>query len=84
MTESTIRVLIVDDHQVVRIGMRQLLASSAGFRVVGEAGTAEEAVQRISVVQRTLLLSQLLLDLAGDSAPGRRSTKSRQGVRPPA
>ena len=39
-----IRILIVDDHAVVRIGLRTLLASSAGFRVVGEAGTVAEAI----------------------------------------
>ena len=40
-----IRVLIVDDHTVVRIGLRTLLTRSAGFRVVGEAQTVAEAVQ---------------------------------------
>ncbi len=40
-----IRVLIVDDHTVVRIGLRTLLTHSAGFRVVGEAQTVAEAVQ---------------------------------------
>lgn len=42
-TES-IRVLIVDDHAVVRIGLKTLLANTAGFRVVGEAGTVAEAI----------------------------------------
>lgn len=41
---ETIRVLIVDDHAVVRIGLRSLLAHTAGFRVVGEAGTVAEAL----------------------------------------
>lgn len=46
MTSPTepIRILIVDDHAVVRIGLRSLLASSSGFRVVGEAGTVAEAI----------------------------------------
>jgi DNA-binding NarL/FixJ family response regulator len=43
-TPNVIRVLIVDDHEVVRIGMRSLLAHAAGFRVVGEASTAAEAI----------------------------------------
>ena len=38
-----IRVLIVDDHTVVRIGLRSLLSHTAGFRVVGEAQTVAEA-----------------------------------------
>ena len=39
-----IRVLIVDDHAVVRIGLRSLLSHTSGFRVVGEAGTVAEAL----------------------------------------
>ncbi|MGI9539088.1 MAG: response regulator [Miltoncostaeaceae bacterium] len=61
MSGTTIRVLIVDDHQVVRIGMRQLLASSAGFRVVGEAGTAEEAVQMAAQTRPDVVLMDVRL-----------------------
>lgn len=43
-TMRPIRVLIVDDHAVVRIGLRSLLGHAAGFRVVGEAETAAEAI----------------------------------------
>jgi len=39
-----IRVLIVDDHAVVRLGLRSLLTHTNGFRVVGEAGSASESV----------------------------------------
>lgn len=41
---DSIRVLIVDDHAVVRIGLRSLLGHATGFRVVGEAQTAAEAL----------------------------------------
>ena len=43
-----IRVLIVDDHTVVRLGLRTLLSHTAGFRVVGEAQTVAEAVRSTS------------------------------------
>ena len=43
----TIRVFLLDDHEIVRRGVRELLESFDGFEVVGEAGTAEEARQRI-------------------------------------
>lgn len=39
-----IRVLIVDDHAVVRIGLRSILAHANGIRVVGEAGTVAESL----------------------------------------
>ena len=43
MTE-TIRILIVDDHAVVRSGLRRVLESADGFEVVGEAGDMRNAV----------------------------------------
>ncbi len=42
-----IRVFLVDDHELVRRGVRDLLEGEADLEVVGEAGTAEEAVGRI-------------------------------------
>ena len=42
-----IRVFLVDDHEIVRRGVRELLESTDDLEVVGEAGTAAEAVQRI-------------------------------------
>jgi DNA-binding NarL/FixJ family response regulator len=41
----TVRILIVDDHEVVRMGLRSLLERRPGFLVVGEAGTMAEAVR---------------------------------------
>lgn len=42
---APIRVLLVDDHEVVRVGLKSLLTGSAGLEVVGEAATAAEAVR---------------------------------------
>ncbi len=44
MTRRKITVLLVDDHEVVRVGLRSLLNREAGIEVVGEAGSAAEAV----------------------------------------
>jgi DNA-binding NarL/FixJ family response regulator len=41
---STIRVLIVDDHEVVRMGIKALLQQHPPLQVVGEAGSGEEAI----------------------------------------
>jgi two-component system response regulator DevR len=39
-----LRILLVDDHEVVRVGLRTLIERQPGMEVVGEAGTAHEAV----------------------------------------
>jgi DNA-binding NarL/FixJ family response regulator len=43
----SIRVFLLDDHEIVRRGVRELLESSDGIEVVGEASTAEQALDRI-------------------------------------
>jgi DNA-binding NarL/FixJ family response regulator len=43
----TLRVFLLDDHEVVRRGLRELLEAEDDIEVVGEAGTAEEALSRI-------------------------------------
>jgi DNA-binding NarL/FixJ family response regulator len=45
---STIRVLIVDDHAILRAGVREMLSEEEDLQVVGEAGSAEEALQFIN------------------------------------
>ncbi|MEY2571491.1 MAG: two-component system, NarL family, response regulator DevR [Acidimicrobiaceae bacterium] len=43
----TVRVFLLDDHEIVRRGVRELLEAEDDLEVVGEAGTAEEAYGRI-------------------------------------
>jgi DNA-binding NarL/FixJ family response regulator len=43
----TVRVFLLDDHEIVRRGLRELLEAEDDLEVVGEAGTAEEAYGRI-------------------------------------
>ena len=47
---ASIRVFLLDDHEVVRRGVRDLLESAGGIEVVGEASTAAEAVARVPAV----------------------------------
>jgi DNA-binding NarL/FixJ family response regulator len=51
-----IRILIVDDHPVVRDGLRALLTRQPEFRVVGEAGDGDEALRLVSVLQPDVML----------------------------
>ena len=56
-----IRVLIVDDHAVVRIGLRSLLSHTSGFRVVGEAGTVAEAIAMAGQANPDVVLMDIRL-----------------------
>jgi two-component system, NarL family, response regulator DevR len=46
MTSEDLRVMIVDDHEVVREGLRSLLNRKQGITVVAEAGTVAQAIER--------------------------------------
>jgi DNA-binding NarL/FixJ family response regulator len=65
MTDA-IRVLIVDDHAVVREGIRNVLASDAGIVVVGGAGDSDEAVVRAAAERPDVIL----LDITMPGQPG--------------
>jgi len=45
--EDGVRVFLLDDHEIVRRGVKDLLEAEADLEVVGEAGTADEALARI-------------------------------------
>jgi two-component system response regulator DevR len=47
MTDAPIRIFLLDDHEVVRQGIAELLDSVTGFQIVGEASNAEQALARI-------------------------------------
>lgn len=50
-TTATITVYLLDDHEVVRAGLRQLLDSEPDITVVGESGSAAEAARRIPAIR---------------------------------
>ena len=53
---ATIRLLLVDDHPLVRDGLRMRLEAVPGFEVVGEAGNASEARERMAALKPSLVL----------------------------
>lgn len=66
---SDLRLVLVDDHQVVRLGLRALLESETGIAVVGEAGTAAEALAVVGRLQPEIVLMDIRLpDQSGIAA----------------
>lgn len=62
----TIRVLIVDDHTIVRTGLRALIKGEAGMELVGEATCGEEALQMAQALRPDVMVLDLSLpDLDG-------------------
>ncbi len=57
----TIRLLLVDDHEVVRLGMRALLERHKEFVVIGEASTEEEAVKQALELEPDIVLMDIRL-----------------------
>ncbi len=66
---DTLRVLLVDDHEVVRAGLKTLIESQPDMTVVGEAGTAEDGVRRVGYDEPDVaVLDVRLPDMSGVEA----------------
>jgi NarL family two-component system response regulator LiaR len=61
----TIRVLITDDHKVVRRGLRRFLELDPALEVAGEAGNGEEAVAMARRLEPDVVLMDLLMPVVG-------------------
>ena len=59
--DRPIRIVLADDHPVVRIGVRNMLTSDEGFEVVGEAADGDDAITQTLEVQPDILLLDLLM-----------------------
>jgi DNA-binding NarL/FixJ family response regulator len=55
------RILIVDDHEVVRLGLHALLDRHPDFEVVAEASNAKEAIERVSVYRPDVVVMDIRL-----------------------
>ena len=64
-----ITVLVVDDHPVVRDGLRAIVSSEPDMEIVGDAGTGREGVEAYFVLKPAIVLMDLLLpDISGSEA----------------
>jgi two-component system response regulator DevR len=61
VSTKQLRVLLVDDHELVRIGLRDVLRTVASVDVVGEAGTVEHALVQVRSLQPDIVLLDMRL-----------------------
>ena len=75
---NTVRILIADDHDVVREGLKTLLAARADFEVCGEAATGREAVAKARELQPHVVV----LDFSMPELNGLEATRQIRKARP--
>jgi two-component system, NarL family, response regulator LiaR len=71
---SSIRVQLVDDHAIVREGLRMLLSEESDIEVVGEAGDGAESVKLAALLQPHVILMDLVM-------PGMDGIQAMQSIR---
>ena len=64
--QTVIKVVLIDDHFLVRTGFRQLIESEKGIQVIGEAGTGVEGVQIVRATKPDVVILDIKLpDISG-------------------
>lgn len=75
------KILLVDDHEVVRLGLKALLEHHPQYEVVGEAGTAKEAIEQVKRTRPDVVLMDIRLPGASGIEACEEITKSYPGTR---
>jgi DNA-binding NarL/FixJ family response regulator len=76
MGAMSVRIVLLDDHEVVRAGLRELIEAEGDLEVVGEMGTAAEAVTRIPALRPDVAVLDVRLP-DGDGVEVCREVRSR-------
>jgi NarL family two-component system response regulator LiaR len=78
---ALIRVLLVDDHAVLRKGIRAVLSTEPDMEVVGEASDGEDALAQAAALQPDVILMDLVMPKMDGTEATRRVTSRQPGVR---
>jgi two-component system invasion response regulator UvrY len=76
-----IKILLVDDHELFRAGLRSILSEVPGMRVVGEAGSGEEAGEMTGTVHPDVVLMDVHMPGIGGIEATRRITHRYENVK---
>ncbi|MCX5264444.1 response regulator transcription factor [Streptomyces sp. NBC_00199] len=77
----TVHILIVDDHPVVRFGLRGMLEAHEDLRVVGEAGSGDEAIVLASTTRPDVVLMDLRMPGTDGATATARIRQEHPGIR---
>jgi two-component system response regulator NreC len=77
---SKIRLLLVDDHEIVRAGLRMLFMAEPDMEIVGEAGSAEEALRAVRKVKPDVVLMDVAMPGMSGIEATRRIKEADPGV----
>ena len=77
MSEERARLFVIDDHSLVRLGMRQLLDSEPDLQVIGEAADLQSALTQLATLPVDLVLLDLSLG-SGDGLDGLKQLRAQQ------
>lgn len=75
------RIFIVDDHSVLRAGLRALLSGEANLEVVGEAADGEEAIRQVPQIKPDIVLMDITLPGMNGLETAKRILEQQPGVR---
>lgn len=57
----TLKIMLVDDHELVRVGLKSLLTHQPEFVVIGEAGSANEAIEKVAALEPDIVVMDIRL-----------------------
>lgn len=78
MTSNALRLLLVDDHQIVRTGLRMLFQAEPDMQVVGEAGSGIEAIKAVQALHPDVVI----MDVAMPGMTGIEATQQIKAISP--